>query len=124
MLVKLEGLQTEYHANDRFLLRRSNSVLLQLQFEAFCICICSSKLHLWFCFWLWFILRRAHLEHSCIVLRCDDHTGILVAPGTRTFMCPPRHRAMCNNNSNFLILKLCVLCSIIMLDCHTSLERP
>ena len=32
-----------------------------------------------------------------IVLRCDDHTGIfraMVAPGTRTFMCPPRHRAM------------------------------
>ena len=29
------GLQTEYHANDRFRLRRSNSVLLQLQFEAF-----------------------------------------------------------------------------------------
>ena len=32
-----------------------------------------------------------------IVLRCDDHTGILraiVPPETRTFMCPPRHRAM------------------------------
>ena len=33
-----------------------------------------------------------------IVLRCDDHTGIftcdMVAPGTRTFMCPPRHRDM------------------------------
>ena len=32
-----------------------------------------------------------------IVLRCDDHTGIFTCDGcarTRTFMCPPRHRAM------------------------------
>ena len=32
-----------------------------------------------------------------IVLRCDDHTGIFTCDGCtrdRTFMCPPRHRAM------------------------------
>ena len=31
----LSGLQIEYHANVRFRRRRSNSVFLQLQFEAF-----------------------------------------------------------------------------------------
>ena len=47
---------------------------------------------------VWFILRRAHLEHSTevgsiILLMTQVFLRAMVAPGTRTFMCPPRHRA-------------------------------
>ena len=53
-------------------------------------------MRLWF--WFWFILRRFHMEHSNDVssvnlLITQIFVRTMVAPGIRTFMCPPRHRA-------------------------------
>ena len=57
-----------------------------------CSVICFS---FWFSFW--FILRRAHLEHSTEVWWSHRYfyvRWLCPGAGTRTFMCPPRHRIM------------------------------